>query len=253
MLEGPLRPRRSRSARLLTLGATLAVVAGLALGQGPASSSPPTFASLPADLELRRAATMQLLCDPDNPLALAPDEVEELRLKAILVVEGLETSLLRQTRLREDLQGRWRRPEGPASAGASPEADFLRHAEAASQRLAIAARGRPSGQASPLDLVADEWFEDLLPVEQRLSLEELGRLLDEVSRDCSPEEAELLLPEVQALRREVRRLQLAWQGLENFLDRPDRVVMIAARMKRLQGSELPDLRELGGRWADEGD
>lgn len=231
--------------RLLVLAAALGIVANLALSQGAASSAP-----VPAgDLTLARTATLLLLCDPGNPLRLDAAETAELRPRVMRVVEGLERSLLRQTYLYDDLEGRWVRLAGPKSQHA-PERAFLKSTEAAEARLRSAVAGELLEEPASLDVIDDHWLQDVLPERERLSLEELGRLLDDVSRDCTADEAARVLPELQALRQEVRQLGIAWSDVENRLDSPKRAALIAERTQQLESLRLPDVREAASRWAE---
>lgn len=229
---------------LLVLAAALGLVVNLALSRDAASSTPPV-----GDLTLHRAAALQLLCDPDNPLRLSGSETADLRPRVMQVVEGLERSLLRQTYLYDDLEGRWRRLPGPESQHA-PERAFLQSTEAAEARLQAALAGGLAEEAVSLEIVDDHWLQDVLPERERLSLEELGRLLDDVSRDCTPDQAARILPELQALRQEVRQLGLAWSEVEDRLGSAPRAALIQERAEQLRDQPLPEVREAASRWAE---
>lgn len=209
-----------------TPGATPASAAGT---PGAPSTLAPPGASVP---EVRQAALVRLVTDEANPLKLDAAETEKARALVLRLLLDQDRELYRGAMIHRALGEKWAQAMPDRGADETPEATFLRNAEAAQKVLAERAGGEkatagawPPHLASAearkkvkmddltADSGADPW-EDEVPEGKQLSLMQMGALVESVAGSLDAPTATRVAAELEPMMEAARDAQQAWQDLD---------------------------------------
>lgn len=237
--------------------------------EGTVPASPPPIAGSPAPLlagadgplsttvaarwqgspVLWRAAVLDTVVDPQNPLGLTPQEQKTVGADLKRLMAGEEEVAARSAILQPLLGDLWKSP-GDDRSGPSPwpEDAFSALLPLLEKDLAKAAQGKTATATAlgadvrdPESGGGEDDPEDDFPRRP----DQVVTVLEDVGPDLSPEQAASALAELQAMQAPVKEMASAWEGLLALTGSPERQKVVNERAASLKGNF--DMMEINDR------
>lgn len=189
---------------------------------------------------LWRAAVLDTVVDPQNPLGLSPQEQKTVRADLKRLMAGEEEVAARSAILQPLLGDLWKAP-GDDRSGPSPwpEDAFGALLPLLEKDLAKASQGKKATATAlgadvrdPESGGAEDDPEDNFPRRP----DQVVTVLEDVGPDLSPEQAASALAELQAMQAHVKEMASAWEALLALTGSPERQKVVNERAASLKGN-----------------